>query len=113
MTYKSFFTWHSFDFRMADSKIAACLSRQLYLKLKERNFWSTLFLAVLHVRGFGSIPACIKQKAGFTSITELTHIERSMQTRGGYASSPQNGIKELESSNPNLFLFYFNCSIYF
>lgn len=107
MTYKSFFTWHSFDFRMADSKIAACLSRQLYLKLKERNFWLTLFLAVLHVRGFGSIPACIKQKAG------LTHIERSMQTRGEYASSPQNGIKQLKSSNPNLFLFYFNCSIYF
>lgn len=47
MTYKSFFTWHSFDFRTADSKIAACLSRQLYLKLKKnKKIRLTLFLAV-------------------------------------------------------------------
>lgn len=36
-TYKSFFTWHSLDFKMSDSKMAACLSRQLYLKLKENT----------------------------------------------------------------------------
>lgn len=64
MTYKSFFTWHSFDFRMADSKIAACLSRQLYLRLKERNFWLTLFLAVLHVRGLGPSQHALNRRQG-------------------------------------------------
>lgn len=107
MTYKSFFTWHSFDFRIADSKIAACLSRQLYLKLKERNFWLTLFLAVLHVRGFGSIPACIKQKAGFTSITELTHIERSMQTRGGICKLPTEWHQTAGKLKPQLIFILF------
>lgn len=62
MTYKSFLIWHSFDFRTADSKIAACLSRQLYLKLKKNRktlgqhcFWQSFLFQkcvfwIMHAR---------------------------------------------------------------